>query len=292
MLKGILFDFVSAVAESLFVQKLLQELEPLGIRYVFCTHGFSSGSATTAPFPEPFSLLSLPGTDCLILTDSAAGVLSARTAKVPCIGYAPPESSEDLSGAYAVFEDFASIDVNYLCRTHAHALGYPAHILSTERLTVREFSEADFPALYTMCTEPSTASFMEDTPSDYNTEQEKHRAYLRNVYPFFDLALWGVYEKTSGTLIGRAGFSLPSDASELFSLGYLIDISYRHRGYAKELIPALLIYAKEQGYSKVNARIKVENAASIKVLEQCGFPYKLWKNTTQGILSYLIYMTV
>ena len=287
MLQGILFDIAPEVAETQAVRALLNALKKTEIKYIL---------SSEIPFPHTASALlqslGLPSENCLVLTDSAAGIVSARTACLPCIGYAPPKTKEDMSGAYALFEDFAAIDADYLRRTHAHAVGYPADILSTERLVVREFSEEDFPALYAMCTEPTTASYMDETLSDYDTESEKHCAYIRNVYPFFDLALWGVYEKASGKLIGRAGFSLPEDDSDTFSIGYLIDVPYRRQGFAKELIPALLSYAKEQGYTKISARIKRENVASLRVLTQCGFPYECREDIGKGILTFSFFYSL
>lgn len=286
MLQEILFDIAPEVAETQAVRALQNALKKTGIKYIL---------SSEIPFPHTASALlqslGLPSENCLVLTESAAGIASALAAGTPCIGYAPPEGREDMSSAYALFEDFASIDIAYLCRTHAHAAGYPADILSTERLVVREFSEADFPALYAMCTEPTTASNMDETLSDYDTESEKHCAYIRNVYPFFDLALWGVYEKASGKLIGRAGFSLPEDNSDTFSIGYLIDVPYRRQGLAKELIPALLSYAKEQGYTEISARIKKDNIPSVKALEQCGYPYECTEDAGKETLTFFIYLT-
>lgn len=284
MLREILFDIAPELLESPAVKDLLNELSLHEINYVF--------SGKTEPTCAALlQALAQPSGDCLMLTASAAGIAFARKTGLASIGYAPPEGTEDMSGAYALFEDFSSIDAAYLCRTHAHAMGYPADILSTERLLVRELSEEDFPALYAMCTEPSTASFMEETLSDYETELEKHAAYLRTVYPFFDLALWGVYEKSSGKLIGRAGFSLPEDESDTFSIGYLIDVPYRRCGYAKELIPALLSYAKEQGYTEISARIKKDNIPSVKALEQCGYPYECTEDAGKETLTFFIYLT-
>ena len=88
--------------------------------------------------------------------------------------------------------------------------------------------------------------------------------------------------------MGRAGFSLPEDTTEYFSLGYLIDTPYRKQGYAKELVPALLFYAKEQGYTTISAKIKKENVASRKVLASCGFPYECRADAPNELLSYLI----
>lgn len=293
MLKGILLYLTRERMEAPAVKLLLRKLEKAEITYFFSP---MPATLSATAFPTTIAVQTMPLSfspeECLVLTDSASGISSAQAAGIPCLGYAPPEHSEDLFGAYALFEDFSSIDVAYLCRTHAHAMGYPADILSTERLFVREFSREDFPALYAMCTESSTAASMEEALSDYDTEKEKHTAYLRNVYPFFDLALWGVYEKSSGKLIGRAGFSLPEDDSDTFSLGYLIDVPYRKQGFAKELIPALLFYAKEQGYEKVSARIKKRNVASVKALTQCGFPYLCKEDSVTSTLTYLIRLTV
>ncbi len=293
MLEKILFAVSPALTASLSVQKLLQALESSGIdavNYVDSTPAFASPTPNITPFEDTVKRFALSPDTCLIITDTAAGAHAAKLSGIPCIGYAPAGGCEDFSCAYALFEDFASVDVAYLCRTHAHAMGYPADILTTERLRLHEFSEADFPALFAMCTPPATASMMEESLSDYETEREKHLAYIRTVYPLFDLALWGVFEKDSGCLIGRAGFSLPEDSSDTFSLGYLIDVPYRRQGYAKELIPALLSYASEQGYTEVSARIKKENIISVKVLEQCGFPYERKEHANEGIITYLIHL--
>lgn len=291
MLKGVLFFLRQETEKSPEVKTLINRLEKEEIKHFFCpAHTFSSETATQKSFAEIPSSLSLSPEECMILTDSVAGIASALTTGIPCISLIPPESNEDLSGAYALFEDFASIDAAYLCRTHAHALGYPATIFSTERLVIREFSREDFPALYAMCTKPSAVSNMEEPLSDYDTEYEKHCAYLRNIYPFFDLALWGVYEKSSGKLMGRAGFSLPEDDSHTFSIGYLIDLPYRRCGFAKELVPALLSYAEKQGYSEISARIKTTNTISVKVLAQCGYPYESTEDPEKNRLTYLIHL--
>jgi len=276
MLKKIIFDISPELATSFSVQQLLHSF-PDSLEALFC-------SPLTVPAYSP--------ENCLVITDSSSGIRNAKSQAFPCIGYAPPGTPENLSGAYALFEDFASVDATYFYRTHAHAIGYPATILTTKRLLVREFSQEDFPALFTMCTEPSTASFMKETLSDFNTEQEKHAAYIRNVYPLFDLALWAICDKSSGRLIGRAGFSLPKGNDDTFRLGYLIDLSHRKRGYAKECIPALLHYAKEQGYSIVSAEIKPENIASRRTIATCGFPFDCKTNNTTGVITYIIRLTL
>lgn len=296
MLQGVLFNICGnhSETEAASMQNLIQILKSSGIKIVYSAD-FAVENKTPAASGE-FPLIGLSPKECLVITDSEQGCVFAKSAGIPCLGYLNPcmtpgisdSAPETLSCAYALFESFSSIDRDYLYRTHAHAVGYPADILTTGRLLIRELSLEDFPSLYAMCTAPSTACYMEEVLSDYETEQKKHMAYLQNIYPLFDLAFWGVYEKNTGKLIGRAGFSLPSDNSDTFSLGYLIDVPYRGRGYAKECIPALLIFAKEQGYTLVSARVKEENLLSIKVLEQCGFPYAYSTDTAAGVRIYTI----
>lgn len=220
------------------------------------------------------------------------GTTAASATGIPCIGLLSPSGEQSLPLAYSLLESLEGIDVPYLRRTHAHALGYPADILETERLRIRELSKKDFPVLYAMCSAPETAVWMDETLSDYKTEQEKHAAYISNVYPLFDLALWGVFEKTTGKLIGRAGFSLPGNGEEAYSLGYLIDTPYRNNGYAKECIPPLLTYAKEQGGITIVANIKQNNLPSQRVLENCGYPYDTDANVQDGTLTYRIMLQI
>lgn len=271
MLEGVLFDFTPSVEDRNYLPFLCDDLQQWEIHFI-------QNQYHTSPSPDLFwdmaHQLSLPPQNCLVITDSPEGVLASKAAGIPCIGYEPAGTLHNLFGAYSVIQSFRQVDPGYLSRTHAHALSYPAFIIRTERLIIRELSEEDFPALYAMCTEPDTASFMDEILSDYATEQEKHLAYIKNIYPFYELALWGVFERETGKLVGRVGFSLPEDDSNCYWLGYLIDVPYRNRGYAKECIPAILHFASCQECRYVSAKIRKHNPISRKVLERCLFPYE------------------
>lgn len=303
MLQGVIFDIQSVLSdtEALYKNNFIHRLKASGLKIASAnpsSHESLHSCAMpldNAPVPDIFLSLAknlrLSLKECLVITDSEAGTIAAAAAGIPCVGFAKPHSVEQkLSCAYALLESFESADADYLYRTHAHALSYPARILTTERLFIREFSREDFPALYAMYAKPETTSFMDEVPSDYSTEFEKHLAYISGIYPLFDLALWGVFEKNTGTLIGRAGFSLPEDTNETFSLGYLIDVPYRRHGYAKECVSALLSYAKRQGASHISVKIKKSNIASQKTLEHCCTPYLFQRVEIESALYYHIHL--
>lgn len=285
MLEGVLFDFVPSAEDSNNLRFLFENLQKWNIR-------FMQSPSCVCPSPDLYlnmtHRLALPPQNCLVITDSFKGVCAAKAVDIPCIGYELPGTANNLAGAYSIIQNFRFVDAGYLSRSHAHALSYPAFIIRTERLVIRELSMDDFPALYAMCTEPATASFMDEVLSDYDTEYEKHFSYIKNIYPFYELALWGVYERKSGKLIGRVGFSLPEDDSNCYWLGYLIDVPYRNQGYAKECIPAILHFASCQGCQWVSAKIRKNNPVSVKVLEQCLFPHECIAETPDALIYKII----
>lgn len=286
MLEGVLFDFTPSAEDTNHLPFLCDDLNVWGIRFLQNQSGVCPSAGL---YLDMVHRLALPPQNCLVITDSFEGVAAANAAGIPCIGYEPPGTLNSLSDAYAIIQGFRFVDPGYLSRTHAHALSYPAFIIRTERLLIRELSPEDFPALYAMCTEPDTAAFMDEKLSDNDTELEKHYSYIKNIYPFYELALWGVYERESGKLVGRVGFSLPEDDSNCYWLGYLIDVPYRNRGYAKECVPAVLHFASCQGCRYVSAKIRKNNPASVKVLEHCLFPYECTGETTDAWI-YKIYL--
>ncbi len=292
MLKGVI-TILENSSTDLFYSEFRQRLCSSGLALIHIPPiELSVSNSPSTVLSKALEASSLHSTDCLLITDSEVGSLAAKAIGCPCIGYlGSKENYSPFSNAYALLESFEGADVSYLCHTHAHALSYPEEIVSTEHLMIREFSASDFASLYPICTSPETAPFMEEVLSDYNTEYEKHMAYLSTVYPIFDLALWGVFEKETGALVGRAGYSLPDAEEDVFSLGYLIAPYYRRRGYATECVNAILSYAKEQGYSEVSVRIKKENHASRKVLEHCTFPSILLSKADADVLVYRILLS-
>jgi RimJ/RimL family protein N-acetyltransferase len=74
----------------------------------------------------------------------------------------------------------------------------------------------------------------------------------------------------TGAAVGGIGFlTAPADGSA--EVGYGFVASARGQGYATESLQAVLAHAEEQGLRTVVAMTALDNDASQRVLERCGF---------------------
>lgn len=79
-------------------------------------------------------------------------------------------------------------------------------------------------------------------------------------------------ERARRVSVGGCAFKGPPDAHGVVELGYGIDEEHRGRGYATEAAAALARFALADGRVEiVRAHTKLDNDASARVLEKCGF---------------------
>lgn len=79
-------------------------------------------------------------------------------------------------------------------------------------------------------------------------------------------------ERTSGEPVGSCAFKGPPDADGVVEIGYGVDEAHWGRGYASESARALAEWAlRIEGVRVVRAHTRHDGAASIRVLEKCGF---------------------
>jgi [ribosomal protein S5]-alanine N-acetyltransferase len=79
-------------------------------------------------------------------------------------------------------------------------------------------------------------------------------------------------ERASGLTVGGCAFKGPPDAAGVVEVAYGTDPAHRGRGFATEVAQALTRFAFASGLVRlVRAHTKPDNAASIRVLEKCGF---------------------
>lgn len=113
-------------------------------------------------------------------------------------------------------------------------------------------------------------------PGEYDrTAMEFFRARLEDGGPVGWYGWYAVQhptETTRAVLVGTGGFLGPPGRDGVVEVGYSIAPEFRGRGYARELLQALVIRAfSAPGVVRIVAHTTPANRASIKVLERSGF---------------------
>ena len=196
-------------------------------------------------------------TDCIWIVSSRQQKKIADSLGIASIG-------EPQCGTHYAVESLAELDVEYLERVRRRYNHIPWDIGETERCLIRELSLSDLPALYELYDKPGMTDYVEPL-YDYETELEYQKAYIENMYGFYEYGMWLVFSKETGELIGRAGL-------EHNEMGYMIAPELWNRGYATEVCRFIIDYARENtDFEELYCRIDERNEASVRLAKKLGF---------------------
>lgn len=196
-------------------------------------------------------------TDCLWIVSDKQQKQMADSLGIASIG-------EPQCGTRYAVESLAELDIEYLERVRRRYNHIPWDIGETDRCLIRELSLSDLPALYELYAKPGMTDYVEPL-YDYETELEYQKAYIENMYGFYEYGMWLVFSKETGKLIGRAGL-------EHDELGYMIAPELQNRGYATEVCRFIIDYARENtDFEELYCRIDERNEASVRLAKKLGF---------------------
>lgn len=148
-------------------------------------------------------------------------------------------------------------------------------VLTTDRLVLREFTEADAPFVHALLNDPGFLRFIGDrgvrTPDDA-------RAYIetgpRASYRAHGFGLWRVERREDGEPVGTCGL-LKRDFLDAPDLGYAVLAAHTGHGYAREAARATLRHARETlGIRTLYAYVDADNDRSIRLLTDLGFRFE------------------
>ena len=148
-------------------------------------------------------------------------------------------------------------------------------ILETERLILREMTDADFPALCKILRDEKAMYAYEHAFSD-----EEAKTWLENQkrrYAKYGIGLWAVVLKETGEMIGQCGLTWQplGDGTQMPEVGYLLEKSAWHKGYAAEAARACRDYAFDTlGFDEVCSIIRDNNLPSQAVARRNGMTAK------------------
>lgn len=196
-------------------------------------------------------------TDCIWIVSDKQQKQIADSLGIASVG-------EPQCGTRYAVESLAELDIEYLERVRRRYNHIPWDIGETDRCLIRELSLSDLPALYELYAKPGMTDFVEPL-YDYETELEYQKAYIENMYGFYEYGMWLVFSKETGKLIGRAGL-------EHDELGYMIAPELWNQGYATEVCRFIIDYVRENtDFEELYCRIDERNTASVRLAKKLGF---------------------
>ena len=148
-------------------------------------------------------------------------------------------------------------------------------VLETERLTLREVSEADAAFVLTLL---NSAGFIKNIGDRGVRTEDEARAYIvervLGSYEAHGFGMWLVVRKDAGVPVGLAGL-VKRDGLDDPDVGYaLVEMAWG-QGYAQEVAAAVMRHARESlGIAKLAAITSPENYASMAVLRKIGFTFQ------------------
>lgn len=208
----------------------------------------------------------------LYVTDSRREAEELRgSGEAVAIYFHEGNEGEDFSGfAYGV-EEPEQLEKEYVERVYRRLKGLPWNILETERCLIRETTPEDVEDFFRIYSDPAITRYMDGLYPDRDQEKEYVREYIEKIYKFYEFGVWTVVEKSSGSVIGRAGFSYREGFDEP-EIGFIIGAPWQRKGYAEEVCRGILEYGvKRLGFQEVNAMVETGNEASLMLCDKLGF---------------------
>lgn len=220
----------------------------------------------------------------LWITDDGQRAQELLAADCPVLAWLHGDNGDqNFTGVRYACENIGELDFDYLEKVYRRYAGIPWDILTTDRCLVRETRAEDLDALYEIYAEPSVTRYTEGLYPERAQEEAYLQDYTENMYYFYNYGVWTICDKTTGQVIGRAGFS-NREGYEDPELGFVIGVPWQRQGYATEVCKALLEYGKEElGFERVQMLVMPENRVSLRLAEKLGFRRRD-RVTWEGIL--------
>jgi ribosomal-protein-alanine N-acetyltransferase len=143
--------------------------------------------------------------------------------------------------------------------------------LTTARLVLREFEEADTEAVHAYASDPETTQYMSWGPNTLDDTRAfvEHCCATAAAVPRVDYE-WAV-TVPSGVLVGGCGIGVRGGPARQGYLGYILHRDHWGQGYATEAAAAMVAFGFEQlGLHRIWSDCVAQNRASAHVMEKCG----------------------
>lgn len=180
----------------------------------------------------------------------------------------------DFADALYCIENIDLLPIEQLNKMYERSKGIPWEILRTERFLLREMTIEDIDDILGIYDHEDVSRYAGGPYEDREESLSYIRDYIANQYRFFEYGIWLVEDIKTGEIVGRCGFNT-REGYEDPELGYVFAKRHWGRGYAREVINAVLKYGfDELSFDRVNAFVMPQNTVSIHLLKKFGFKEK------------------
>jgi RimJ/RimL family protein N-acetyltransferase len=153
-------------------------------------------------------------------------------------------------------------------------------VIETDRLRLRAHRPDDFAACRALWSDPIVNRYTTGKPLASEDVWAKMLRY-GGLWAMLGYGYWVIEEKASGDFVGEVGFAdfkrdVQPSLDGMPESGWVLMPRIHGKGYATEAVQAAIAWGDEHfGDRKTCCIIHVENAASIRLAEKCG--YRQWQ---------------
>ncbi|GGE58119.1 GNAT family N-acetyltransferase [Priestia taiwanensis] len=147
--------------------------------------------------------------------------------------------------------------------------------LQTKRLHVRRMNESDSYSLFNIWSDPDVTKFMNvDCFTDEHQAKEMI-TFLNELAKENKAYRFVIVEAESNEIIGSCGYNFLDFEHAKTEIGCDIAKAHWGKGYAPEIMDALLEYAfKQLNIHRIEAKVDPKNIKSIKLLQKLNFTFE------------------
>ena len=144
--------------------------------------------------------------------------------------------------------------------------------IETKRLTLRKLNENDAESMFNnWCSDKDVTKFMTWNPHQNLDETKLILSYWLKEYDNPYTIRYGICLKDSGELIGT--IDVVSYVNGNPEIGYCLSKKHWNKGYMSEVLKVFVNHLFKIGFNKIVIEAAVENIASNRVIEKCGFKF-------------------
>ncbi|ABY93105.1 GCN5-related N-acetyltransferase [Thermoanaerobacter mathranii subsp. mathranii str. A3] len=157
-------------------------------------------------------------------------------------------------------------------------------VLETPRLILKKISLEDAEDMFEYARDPEVTKYVSWEYHKSIEDSVKFINLLLSKYANSEPSDWGLYLKENGKLIGTCGYVFIDEKNMTGEIGYVLGKKYWNKGFMTEAVKKVIEFGfKKLNLNRIQARCKVENIPSERVMQKVGMKF-------EGILRETVFI--